>query len=99
MPIRVKTRGHESIEQMLRRFKKSCEREGLTKEVKARQNFVKPSEVKRLARKRRLAPRPLISKFDKLTGPGARAGGARTGGARPSASRTMGSRPSGPRSR
>ena len=34
MPIRVKTRGNETAEQMLRRFKKLCEREGITKDVK-----------------------------------------------------------------
>ncbi|MAB29855.1 MAG: 30S ribosomal protein S21, partial [Planctomycetaceae bacterium] len=34
MAIRIKARGSESVEQMLRRFKKLCEKEGLTKEVK-----------------------------------------------------------------
>ncbi len=33
--IKVKARGNESLEQMLRRFKKMCEKEGLTKEIKA----------------------------------------------------------------
>ena len=37
MAIRIKARGSESVEQMLRRFKKLCEKEGLTKEVKKRQ--------------------------------------------------------------
>jgi len=30
MAIRIKSRGGESVEQMLRRFKKLCEKEGLT---------------------------------------------------------------------
>ena len=37
MPIRVKSRGNETVEQMVRRFKKLCEKEGLTKDLKARQ--------------------------------------------------------------
>ena len=49
MPIRVKSRGNETAEQMLRRFKKLCEREGITKDVKARQYYEKPSEIKRRA--------------------------------------------------
>ena len=44
MAIRIKARGGESAEQMLRRFKKLCEKEGLTKDVKKRQYFEKPSE-------------------------------------------------------
>ncbi len=52
MSIRIKSRGGESIEQMLRRFKKLCEKEGLTKDIKRRQYFEKPSERKaRAARK------------------------------------------------
>jgi len=39
MAIRIKARGGESAEQMLRRFKKLCENEGLTKDVKKRQYF------------------------------------------------------------
>ena len=49
MAIRIKARGGESVEQMLRRFKKLCEKEGLTKEVKRRQYFEKPSERRRRA--------------------------------------------------
>jgi len=47
MAIRIKARGGESPDQMLRRFKKLCEKEGLTKEVKKKQFFEKPSERKR----------------------------------------------------
>lgn len=47
MAIRIKARGGESPDQMLRRFKKLCEKEGLTKEVKRKQFFEKPSERKR----------------------------------------------------
>lgn len=48
MAIRIKARGgSESVEQMLRRFKKLCEKEGLTKEIKKRQYYEKPSERRR----------------------------------------------------
>lgn len=59
MPIRIKARQNESVGQMLRRFKKLCEKEGLTKDVKKRQYYEKPSERRRRAR-RRISPRPII---------------------------------------
>ncbi len=49
MAIRIKARSGESAEQMLRRFKKLCEKEGLTKEVKKRAYYEKPSERKQRA--------------------------------------------------
>lgn len=45
--IKVKARGNESVEQMLRRFKKMCEKEGLTKDIKRNSYYEKPSERKR----------------------------------------------------
>jgi small subunit ribosomal protein S21 len=53
---------------MMRRFKKLCEKEGLTKEVKKRQYFEKPSE------RRRRATRKAASRLVR-TGP--QAGGRR----------------------
>lgn len=58
MAIRIKARSGESVEQMLRRFKKLCEKEGLTKDVKRKQNYEKPSERKRRDA-RRHEPRPI----------------------------------------
>ena len=49
MAIRIKARNGESAEQMLRRFKKHCEKEGLTKEIKKRAYYEKPSERKQRA--------------------------------------------------
>ena len=49
MAIRIKARSGESAEQMLRRFKKLCEKEGLTKEIKKRAYYEKPSERKQRA--------------------------------------------------
>jgi small subunit ribosomal protein S21 len=55
--IRVKARSNESVEQMLRRFKKICEKEGLTREIKRTAFYEKPSEVRR--RKQRQLVRKL----------------------------------------
>ena len=45
--VKVKARGNESVEQMLRRFKKMCEKEGLTKAIKRHSYYEKPSERRR----------------------------------------------------
>jgi small subunit ribosomal protein S21 len=45
--IKVKSRGNETAEQMLRRFKKMCEKEGLTKDIKRIAYYEKPSEKRR----------------------------------------------------
>ena len=67
MAIRIKSRQGETVNQMLRRFKKLCEKEGLTKDVKRRQYFEKPSE------RRRRAMRKAISRAARLAmGPPAR---------------------------
>jgi small subunit ribosomal protein S21 len=49
MAIRIKARGGESVEQMMRRFKKLCEKEGLTKDIKRKEFYEKPSERARRA--------------------------------------------------
>jgi small subunit ribosomal protein S21 len=45
--IKVKARGNESVDQMLRRFKKMCEKEGLVKDIKRNSYYEKPSERRR----------------------------------------------------
>jgi len=45
--IRVKVRSNESVEQMVRRFKKLCEKEGLTRDIKRTSYYEKPSERRR----------------------------------------------------
>ena len=47
MSIRVKARSGETVDQMLRRFKKLCEKEGLTKDIKRKEYYEKPSERRR----------------------------------------------------
>ena len=49
MAIRIKARSGESAEQMMRRFKKLCEKEGLTKDIKRRAYYEKPSQRKQRA--------------------------------------------------
>ena len=45
--IKVKARGNESVEQMIRRFKKMCEKEGLGRDIKRNSYYEKPSERRR----------------------------------------------------
>ena len=45
--IKVQARGEEPIEFLLKRFKKICEKEGLTKDIKRSSYYEKPSEVRR----------------------------------------------------
>jgi small subunit ribosomal protein S21 len=45
--IRVEARNGEPLEKTLRRFKKRCEKEGLTKDIKKNRFYDKPSEKKR----------------------------------------------------
>ena len=57
--IKVKLRGNETAEQMLKRFKKACEKEGLTKDMKRVAYYEKPSEKRR--RRVRKGP-PILSR-------------------------------------
>lgn len=59
--IKVKARGNETVEQMLRRFKKMCEKEGLTKDIKRNSYYEKPSERRR-RRQRKSVKRVLLGK-------------------------------------
>lgn len=89
MAIRIKARPGETAEQMLRRFKKLCEKEGLTKEVKRRAYYEKPSERKQRAM-RKTQKRIEIAKMGGLPpqltrgnsrgGPGGPGGGGSGGG-------------------
>lgn len=51
--VKVKARSSESVDQLLRRFKKACEKEGLTRAMKRVSFYEKPSVVEN--RKRRQA--------------------------------------------
>ena len=56
--IRIESRGNESLEKTLRRFKKQCEKEGLVKDIKKNSFYEKPSERKR--RKLRSAKKKIL---------------------------------------
>ena len=45
--VKIKPRGSESVQQMLKRFKRLCQREGLTRDMKRTSYYEKPSERKR----------------------------------------------------
>ncbi len=45
--VKVRPRGNESIQQMLKRFKRLCQREGLTRDMKRHSYYEKPSERRR----------------------------------------------------
>lgn len=57
MAIRVKARAGEGTEQLLRRFKKLCEREGLTKDIRRKEFYEKPSERRRRAARKSVSRR------------------------------------------
>ncbi len=59
--IKVRARGNESVQQMLRRFKKMCEKEGLIRDIKRNSYYEKPSEQRR-RRIRRNAKRPAMER-------------------------------------
>ena len=50
--VRLIVRDRESIQEAVRRFRKIVERSGLKREMRRRQYYEKPSEVKRRARLR-----------------------------------------------
>lgn len=80
MAIRIKARSGESVEQMMRRFKKLCEKEGLTKDIKRKEFYEKPSE------RRRRAARKSVSRRVKDFGPpilGGKSSGPRPGPSAP----------------
>jgi small subunit ribosomal protein S21 len=58
--VKIKARSSESVEQLLRRFKKACEKEGLTRSMKRIAYYEKPS-VTRNRRKRQALKRKLQS--------------------------------------
>ena len=61
--IRVKVRSNESVEQMVRRFKKLCEKEGLTRDMKRTAYYEKPSERRRRKMRKSVRRIPRASLF------------------------------------
>jgi small subunit ribosomal protein S21 len=61
--IRVEARSGKPLEKTLRRFKKRCEKEGLTKDIKKNLYYDKPSERRR-RESRKLEKRLLQEKME-----------------------------------
>ena len=70
MAIRVKARSGESVEGLMRRFKKLCEKEGLTKDVRRKEFYEKPSE--RARRDAMVGLRVALGRLQTAAGPDAR---------------------------
>jgi ribosomal protein S21 len=51
--MEVYPKGREDPKRMIKRFVRKCKKEGFLREVVERQRFTKPSEVKRLKRKKK----------------------------------------------
>jgi small subunit ribosomal protein S21 len=60
--IKVKTRVGESVQQMVKRFKKMCEKEGIIRDMKRMAYYEKPSEKNR-RRMRKTQRTPTISYY------------------------------------
>ncbi|MBD3271570.1 MAG: 30S ribosomal protein S21 [Elusimicrobia bacterium] len=60
----VKVRDNESIEDALRRFKRTCERDGIMQEIKRREFYESPSvrRKKRIAELKRKYRRKMLKK-------------------------------------
>jgi small subunit ribosomal protein S21 len=52
--VRVTSKYGESIERLIQRFKRACNKEGILKELKRRESYEKPSERRRRKFKERL---------------------------------------------
>jgi len=76
----VRPRDNESVQQMYRRLKKLCEKEGLTKEIKRKSYYEKPSERKRRALRK--AKRRLVKMLEEPKKKPARFGPGGPGGGR-----------------
>jgi len=95
MAIRIKARHGEHIGQMMRRFKKLCEKEGLTKDIKRKQYFEKPSERRRRAARKavsRLARVETMKGARPTSGPPPRSSSPRGSSPRSSSSSSSGGR-------
>ncbi|MDO8301648.1 MAG: 30S ribosomal protein S21 [Sedimentisphaerales bacterium] len=60
--IKVKTRVGESVQQMVKRFKKMCEKEGIIRDMKRMAYYEKPSEKNR-RRMKKTRSTPTVSYY------------------------------------
>jgi small subunit ribosomal protein S21 len=50
--IKIKAKGNESVESMIRRFKKLCDKEGIIRDIKRNMCYEKPSDARRRKHRR-----------------------------------------------
>ena len=60
--IEIKRRQHESIDEALRRFRRKVRKSGLMQQLRQRNSYEKPSDIRR--RKRRIAERREADRAD-----------------------------------
>ncbi len=61
--IKVRSRAGESVQQMVKRFKKMCEKEGLIRDIKRNSYYEKPSEKNRRRRRKAARAANMNSKY------------------------------------
>jgi len=54
MSVRVQAKGNEPLEKTLRRLRKMCNNEGITRELRRKAHYEKPSERRRRKSRERL---------------------------------------------
>jgi len=64
--VKVKARGNEPLDKLMRRFKKKCEKEGLVRDIKRSARYEKPSERRR--RKERKSAKRVAKLEQELAG-------------------------------
>ena len=62
MAVKIMLRERESIQEAVRRFRKIMDRSGLKREVRSREYYEKPSDVKRKARNHAIRRAQTLSK-------------------------------------
>ncbi len=68
MAVRVQAKGNEPLEKTLRRLRKMCNNEGITRELRRKAHFEKPSERRRRKNRERLKTIRLAQKASDLMG-------------------------------
>lgn len=68
MTVRVQAKANEPLEKTLRRLRKICNNEGITREVKRHAYYEKPSERRRRRKRERLKTIRLAQKAAELMG-------------------------------
>ena len=68
MAVRVQAKANEPLEKTLRRLRKICNNEGITREVKRHAYYEKPSERRRRRARERLKTIRLAQKAQDLLG-------------------------------